>query len=146
MALANSARSVQQVVESSADDPLMRGIEEELALTARRRRVISGPPKILRSKYTFQKYRALLAHELPGARPPPQKALDLLHRLAADPGIVAVMQQEEYDHPSCLNILHMATPVHHTLPDMYCLMHPQCCMLMHALSILPNIAHCVSLT
>lgn len=95
MVLANSNKTVQQAIESSADDPLLRGIEEELALTARRRRATGSAPKLVSGKYTFQKYYALPAQLLPGAYPPPQKALELLHRLASDVGIVGVMQQQQ---------------------------------------------------
>lgn len=95
MALANSNKTVQQAIESSADDSLMRGFEEELALTARRQRATGRAPKLVSGKYTFQKYYALPAHILPGAYPPPQKAVEFLHRLASDPGIVGVMQQQQ---------------------------------------------------
>eukprot|EP00892_Ulva_mutabilis_P005169 jgi/Ulvmu1/3023/UM015_0063.1 len=96
MALGNSSKVVQQAIDSSADDPLMRGIEEELAMVAKRRRPARVAPTIPTGPYTFQKYYALPAHELEGAYPPPRKALELLHRLAADPGIVGIMQQNQF--------------------------------------------------
>ena len=95
MALGNSNKVVQQAIDSSTDDPLMRGIEEELALIARRRRPARNARTVVTGKYTFQKYHALPEHELEGAYPAPQKALEFLHRLAADPGIVGIMQQHQ---------------------------------------------------
>lgn len=96
MVLANSSKTIKHAVASAADDPLMRGIDDELALTARRRRTATTATKIAGGRFTFQKYYALPANTLPGAFPAPQKALELLHRLGADAGIVGIMQQHEY--------------------------------------------------
>ena len=43
--------------------------------------------------YTFDKYEAW---QRPGLQPAPSEALKLLHRLAADPGIVGIMTKHRH--------------------------------------------------
>ena len=50
---------------------------------------VAPPP----GPYTFQAYEAW---QRPGLTPPPAEALKLLHRLAADPGTVGVMNKHRW--------------------------------------------------
>lgn len=84
---------------ASRDDTRMLGIADELARSARRRqtsRTAIGPPA---GEFTFGEYRALPIAAVPGASPGEDKALQLLHRLAADAGIVGIMRQNKCARP-----------------------------------------------
>jgi hypothetical protein len=94
MVLGHAAAEVQQALSDSKDDPTLLGIEAELKRSAQLANK-TATIKIPAGPYTFQRYRALSAQELPGAFPPPSRALQLLHRLAADPGIVHIMKENE---------------------------------------------------
>ena len=50
----------------------------------------------LAGPHTFQRYEAW---QLPMLAPAPAEALKLLHRLAADPGIVGIMQKHRWVFP-----------------------------------------------
>lgn len=94
MVLGYPAQEVKQAVSSARDDPTLLGIEAELRRDVLRMQN-STPTSAPSGQYTFQKYRALSRAELP-AFPEPSRALQLLHRLAADPGIVHIMREHKY--------------------------------------------------
>jgi hypothetical protein len=99
MVLGHAAAEVQQALEDSRDDPTLLSIDAELQRTAQRSSK-TAQQKVPTGKFIFQQYRALSAQELPSsAFPPPSRALQLLHRLAADPGIVHIMKENEYVCP-----------------------------------------------
>ena len=95
MVLGHAAAEVQQALTDSKDDRTLLGIDAELQRSAQRSNK-TAETQIPKGQYTFQRYRALSAQELPGAKPVPSRALQLLHRLAADPGIVHIMKENEY--------------------------------------------------
>mmetsp|Transcript_50110 Transcript_50110/g.160467 ORF Transcript_50110/g.160467 Transcript_50110/m.160467 type:complete len:250 (+) Transcript_50110:57-806(+) len=70
-----------------------RGFNDELRLLQARRSRPTGPAGPPSGEYTFQDYRVL---QPPGLTPPSSDALNLLHRLASDPGIVGVMEKHKY--------------------------------------------------
>jgi len=78
------------------DLPRMRGFaEEEVLLATRRRRssaVAAGPPPP-GERFTFGRFETW---ETPGLNPPSATALALLHRLAADPGILGIMRRHQW--------------------------------------------------
>lgn len=90
--LASTAEEVDQA--SSAKDLRIRGFEDEERLALQRRaasHLVS--PKPPSGPFTF---RSFAPWDLPGLQPPPAQALALLHRLAADPGIAAVMTRHKW--------------------------------------------------
>ena len=95
MVLGHAAAEVQQALSDSIDDPTLLGIDAELQRSAQRSNK-AAQTRVPTGQYTFQQYRALSAKELPGATPAPSRALQLLHRLAADPGIVHIMKENKY--------------------------------------------------
>lgn len=76
--------------------PRLRGFaEEEVLLATRRRRssaVAAGPPPP-GERFTFGRFETW---ETPGLNPPSATALALLHRLAADPGILGIMRRHQW--------------------------------------------------
>ena len=81
-----SLPSEKAAVRSAVEMPGLIGFKDELLRYARRRNINStaapAPPS---GPYTFAAYKAL---DIPGAHPGQSESLKLLHRLAADPGIV----------------------------------------------------------
>jgi hypothetical protein len=96
MMIASRKADIERVKQMK-DDTRLLGISEELARTARRAQRQTTTPVPPSGEYTFKEYRALPISEIPGASPGSGEALKLLHRLAADPGIVAVMGQHRCD-------------------------------------------------
>jgi hypothetical protein len=90
-----SRQGAVEEVRAQRELPRMRGFEEEAALAASRRRSsrtsVSGPP--VGEQYTFGAYEAW---EYPGLHPPKQAALQLLHRLASDRGIMGIMRKHRW--------------------------------------------------
>lgn len=80
-------------VQQEGDDATLLPLHEELLRTARRTNRGTAAPAPPTGEFTFGGYQALPVDQMPGVSPPAAQALALLHRLAADPGIVAVMQQ-----------------------------------------------------
>ncbi|XP_024527001.1 uncharacterized protein LOC112345127 isoform X2 [Selaginella moellendorffii] len=68
------------------------GFEEEEERARRRASSASATGKLPAGPYTFQDFKTL---QLPGVQmtPPPPKALELLHALASDRGIIAIMNK-----------------------------------------------------
>ena len=95
MVIGHAAAAVQQALSDSKDDPTLLGIDAELRRSAQRSNTAAAPVKIPTGQYTFRSYKALSTQELPGAFPAPSRALQLLHRLAADPGIVHIMREHQ---------------------------------------------------
>jgi hypothetical protein len=93
LVLGYPAQEVRDAVAAAKDDPTLLGIEAELNREAQRRQN-KTPSSVLSGEFTFQKYRVLSHGELP-AFPAPSRALQLLHRLAADPGIVHIMRENK---------------------------------------------------
>ncbi|KAK9799763.1 hypothetical protein WJX73_001696 [Symbiochloris irregularis] len=93
MMLASTQQQVQ-AVQQSKDLAGMAGFDQELVRAARRRRQGSSAPlRLPTGQYVFHKFQAWAA---PGLAPPPSEALKLLHRLAADPGIVGIMNKHRW--------------------------------------------------
>lgn len=95
MLIASRSKDVERVKQEK-DDHRMLGIAEELARTARRRRVHAAAPKQPTGEFTFGSYKAFPVANIPGVSPGEDKALALLHRLATDPGIVGIMAEHRY--------------------------------------------------
>eukprot|EP00884_Botryococcus_braunii_P021848 jgi/Botrbrau1/8347/Bobra.0046s0009.1 len=89
-----SSASIITALREAKDDPTVAGFNHELK-TAQRRRLRGGAAVTLpKGPYTFQDFRALQGPAF--AYPPPSEALRLLHRLAADPGVVAIMEKHRW--------------------------------------------------
>ncbi|KAG9132222.1 hypothetical protein Leryth_017074 [Lithospermum erythrorhizon] len=86
---------VDEILESSKMDLRIAGFEEEEKRI--RRRTSSGQHsiRIPQGNYIFSDFRTL---HIPGVElnPPPSEALQLMHRLAADKGIVAIMNKHHW--------------------------------------------------
>lgn len=81
-------------VQNSRDLPGLAGFEQELKQTMRRQRGSrNGTLKLPAGPYTFQKFEAW---QRPGLSPVLTEGLKLLHRLAADPGIVGIMSKHRW--------------------------------------------------
>jgi len=88
--LGPSAHELAELCRASATEATLRvaPFAHEDRVSAARRGRSAIPPVLPAGPYTFAAFTAL-----PGAlSPPPSAALRLLHRLAADPGIAAVMR------------------------------------------------------
>jgi hypothetical protein len=96
MLIASRTKDVQKIKQEK-DSQRMLGIAEELARTARMSRVHTPAPKPPTGEFTFGSYKAFPVAHIPGVFPGEEKSLALLHRLAADPGIVGIMQKHRYD-------------------------------------------------
>lgn len=94
MVIASPKADVQRA-KASRDDSRMLSIAEELARSARRAQRAGGAAGPPAGEFTFGDYRALPIAAIPGASPGEDKALQLLHRLAADAGIVGIMRQNK---------------------------------------------------
>ncbi|KAK9804353.1 hypothetical protein WJX72_008599 [[Myrmecia] bisecta] len=93
MMLASSAAEVE-AIQHSRDLPGLAGFDHEHKQAMRRRQHAGGGALVLpKGEYVFQQFR-LLPH--PALTPPPSEALKLLHRLAADPGIVGIMNKHRW--------------------------------------------------
>lgn len=82
-----------EAVQAAREDGRMASFEQELRRELRRvgaAPAAKGPPA---GPHTFQRYEAW---QRSGLTPPPSEALKLLHRLAADPGIVGVMGKHKW--------------------------------------------------
>jgi hypothetical protein len=88
-----SAAAAVEAVRRQRDDALTRGFEGELRRELQRSGAATAGPRLPSGPYTFQRYEAW---QRPGLAPPPTEALKLLHRLAADPGIVGVMSEHKW--------------------------------------------------
>ncbi|KAL6754675.1 metallopeptidase [Haematococcus lacustris] len=90
MLLGSKAAEVQ-AVQAAQEPARTPGFEHEAQVAARRRQRSAqavGPPARLHN--TFGEYQVL---QSPGLQPPPSAALQLLHSLAADPGISTIMEK-----------------------------------------------------
>ncbi|XP_061343539.1 uncharacterized protein LOC133289572 [Gastrolobium bilobum] len=91
-----SENEVEEVLHNAKANLRIAGFEyEEKRL---KQRISHGPrpsPKLPQGPYIFCEFRTL---ELPGVElnPPPPEALKIMHMLAADPGIVAVMNKHRW--------------------------------------------------
>ncbi|KAK6919282.1 PUB domain [Dillenia turbinata] len=91
-----SEDEVDQVLKSAKVDQRIAGFDEEDRKL--RLRMPDGPRmplKLPQGKYIFCDFRTL---HIPGVElnPPASEALRLMHRLAADPGIVAIMNKHQW--------------------------------------------------
>ncbi|WOH02644.1 hypothetical protein DCAR_0522033 [Daucus carota subsp. sativus] len=87
---------VDQVLQNAKADMRIAGFDEEEKRL--RQRISSGPStplKLPQGNYIFSEFRTL---NIPGLElnPPASEALKLMHMLAADPGIVAVMNKHRW--------------------------------------------------
>ncbi|KAA6422824.1 MAG: hypothetical protein FRX49_07359 [Trebouxia sp. A1-2] len=90
---ASTKEEVEQV-RNSKDLPGLASFEQELKQTMRRQRGSSrGKLTLPSGPYTFQKFEAW---QHPGLSPMPSEAIKLLHRLAADPGIIGIMSKHRW--------------------------------------------------
>ncbi|CAL8466109.1 g5645 [Coccomyxa elongata] len=86
--------SPEEVAQIQAvPDQRIRGFDDEILNAMRRRQTQPGSTKVPSGPYTFQLYEAWNRSDL---QPEPSKALKLLHRLAADRGIVGIMAQHRW--------------------------------------------------
>ena len=109
MLMGSAASEVAALDAAAQVDHRVRGFEQEDLRNRRRRRGhVSrtagggrssdvGPPSTATHPYTFLEYRALPVPEF--VNPPASAALKLLHRLAADPGILGVMAKHKWTVP-----------------------------------------------
>jgi hypothetical protein len=98
MMLASKAADLHALANES--DARMPSIEQELARTARRMQrttASTGPPG---GEFTFGSYMVLPVAHMPEVKPGEEQALALLHRLAADPGIVSIMNDNRFEKNS----------------------------------------------
>jgi hypothetical protein len=86
---------------ASEPDNRMLSIEDELARTARRMRRGTAVPSPPSGEFTFREYKPFPVAHLPDVKPGEPQALVLLHRLAADPGIVHIMNEHRCVAPWC---------------------------------------------
>ncbi|KAL4555452.1 hypothetical protein LXL04_038071 [Taraxacum kok-saghyz] len=87
---------IDQVLESSRTDMRIPGFdEEEKRMRQRMSNGFDTPLKLPQGNYVFGGFKTL---DLPGIQlnPPPSEALRLMHTLAADRGIVAVMNKHKW--------------------------------------------------
>ncbi|XP_042041820.1 uncharacterized protein LOC121787209 [Salvia splendens] len=87
---------VDEVLQKAKVDLRIAGFdEEEKRLKQRISRRSYNSPKLPQGNYIFCDFRTL---SLPGIvlNPPASKALELLHKLASDPGIVAIMNKHRW--------------------------------------------------
>ncbi|DBA84875.1 TPA: hypothetical protein ACH3X1_005894 [Trebouxia sp. C0004] len=90
---ASTKEEVEQV-RNSKDLPGLASFEQELKQTMRRQRGNSrGKLTLPSGPYTFQKFEPW---QYPGLLPVPSEAMKLLHRLAADPGIIGIMSKHRW--------------------------------------------------
>lgn len=87
---------VDQVLQNAKADMRIAGFDEEEKRL--RQRTLSGPSttlKLPQGNYIFSEFRTL---NIPGLElnPPASEALKLMHMLAADPGIVAIMNKHRW--------------------------------------------------
>ncbi|KAL8145541.1 hypothetical protein AgCh_003634 [Apium graveolens] len=87
---------VDQVLQNAKADMRIAGFDEEEKRL--RQRTLSGPSttlKLPQGNYIFSEFRTL---SIPGLElnPPASEALKLMHMLAADPGIVAIMNKHRW--------------------------------------------------
>lgn len=87
---------VDELIQSSKVNHRIAGFDEEEKRL--RRRISDGTnswPKLPEGSYIFSEFRTL---DLPGIelKPSAEEALKLMHRLAADPGIVAIMSKHRW--------------------------------------------------
>ncbi|KAK1396141.1 WLM domain-containing protein [Heracleum sosnowskyi] len=87
---------VDQVLQNAKADMRIAGFDEEERRL--RQRTLSGPSttlKLPQGNYIFSEFRTL---HIPGLEltPPASEALKLMHMLAADPGIVAIMNKHRW--------------------------------------------------
>mmetsp|Transcript_22679 Transcript_22679/g.73760 ORF Transcript_22679/g.73760 Transcript_22679/m.73760 type:complete len:671 (-) Transcript_22679:81-2093(-) len=104
MMVGSMATEVENVLaeEQRAPDKTVAGFEEEERRMRRRRRhhrskaSSSGSVVLPPGPYTFNAFKVLEPREGMQLTPPPSAALRLLHRLAADPGVVHVMNKHRW--------------------------------------------------
>ncbi|XP_075670514.1 uncharacterized protein LOC142640340 [Castanea sativa] len=102
-----SESEVDEVLQNAKADLRIAGFEEE---EKRLRQRISDRPhaslKLPQGRYIFHDFRTL---EIPGVElnPPASEALRIMHMLAADPGIVAIMNK----HHWCVGIMTEMAPI-----------------------------------
>ncbi|GMH46021.1 hypothetical protein BSKO_13985 [Bryopsis sp. KO-2023] len=93
MVLGSSQSDIQRIREAK-ELPGLLGFDGEVKRAAMRRRTRANtkanPP---RGEFTFGDYKVL---NLPTAMPASSEALKMLHRLAADPGIVGIMNERKW--------------------------------------------------
>lgn len=89
MAVASAARDVARIREAKTER--LRSFEEEADII--RRRAKAGPSKADPSRNYDRNFGEFRALDVPAGCPPKEQALELLKRLAADPGVVGVMQK-----------------------------------------------------
>lgn len=90
MLMASTEQAVRKVHDAKAD-PRELSMEQEQARAAQRAQRVPAPLKPPSGEFTFRDYKALPVDHLPDVRPGQAQSLALLHRLAADPGIVGIM-------------------------------------------------------
>lgn len=93
MMMGASAEEVKEVSRPVKEQRVLGFSEEERRQFLRRQRV--SKTRLPDGPYTFRSFKTL---ELPFVKlsPPPEKALALMHRLASDPGIVAIMKKYKW--------------------------------------------------
>ncbi|KAK7823098.1 ubiquitin and wlm domain-containing metalloprotease [Quercus suber] len=102
-----SESEVDEVLQNAKADLRIAGFEEE---EKRLRQRISDRPhaslQLPQGRYIFRDFRTL---EIPGVElnPPASEALRIMHTLAADPGIVAIMNK----HHWCVGIMTEMAPI-----------------------------------
>ncbi|CAI9090130.1 OLC1v1024834C1 [Oldenlandia corymbosa var. corymbosa] len=87
---------LDEVLQSAKTDLRIAGFdEEEKRLRQRAKYDQNSFTRLPQGNYIFSEFRTL---SLPGIElnPPPSEALKLMHRLAADPGIVAIMNKHRW--------------------------------------------------
>ncbi|KAL6577497.1 hypothetical protein OROMI_009825 [Orobanche minor] len=86
---------VDEVLKNAKVDLRIAGFDEEERRLKQRISGRSYAPKLPQGTYIFCDFRTL---SLPGIvlNPPASKALELLHKLASDPGIVAIMNKHRW--------------------------------------------------
>ncbi|KAL3679840.1 hypothetical protein R1sor_022796 [Riccia sorocarpa] len=90
--MGSSAAEVATVSQNSSRDTRVRGFAEEEELARRRAYSASSSSSLPKGNYIFCDFRTL---SLPGVEltPPPSMALSIMHKLASDRGIVAIMNK-----------------------------------------------------
>jgi hypothetical protein len=93
MMMGASAEEVKEVSQPVKEQRVLGFNEEEKRQFLRRQRV--SKTRLPDGPYTFHFFKTL---ELPFVKlsPPPEKALALMHKLASDPGIVAIMKKYKW--------------------------------------------------
>jgi len=89
MAVASAARDVARIREAKTER--LRSFEEEADIL--RRRAKAGPSKANPSRSYDRKFEEFRALDVPAGCPPKERALELLKKLAMDPGVMGVMQK-----------------------------------------------------